>query len=661
MAKKRDPDTGKYITVEHAEKLAANLRKSAEQGKIFAETMGETSYHANNIIDRIQELAKESAVSGENFRQFNAASRSLSKGLLENVDILKKIEEGEMDIHEVQKAKDKQLSKSNKLKDAAFNMSLDLKNKAIKGLSKKEKRLIEEQILGMKARAAEGNILMGKAMDQAEKGNTNLSKGLRGVGGIMNKIGQKGLGKTFKGMAGAVSKAKLASGGFASQMMAAGKAAKLNPYILIASAIIGLVKMLISANSESAALGRELGVSAAEAGSIRNHFIDVAASVGKLGVEYKDIALQNSALNKSLGVSVVFHKDIVGGAAELAKRFNMSQEAVTGTMNVALALGKTTDSIADSAMTGVRNAGKELGVRIDIKAAMADTLKVSGQLRGIYGANMELIGKAVGKAKLLGFTLGEVANQSKKMLNFQSSIEAEMEAELFLGRQLNLEQARLAALTGDHSKYMDEVRKNAGDFFEFSKMNVFQQDKLSEALGMSSDQLSDMLLKEVQMGELQEAANTATNEEMKMKFQQLDLQQKFNATIDKLKHVLINLVNRLEQNISESFFLKHMLGMKESDFQFNPMGSEGEKDSIGNNKLHGKADDIIQVNDFQIKTHPKDTLVMAGGTQLGKNNNDSMTQHQANELINVSKTNRTFEYSGFAAVKAAGNYGTRFS
>ena len=176
MAKKRDPDTGKYITVEHAEKLAANLRKSAEQGKIFAETMGETSYHANNIIDRIQELAKESAVSGENFRQFNAASRSLSKGLLENVDILKKIEEGEMDIHEVQKAKDKQLSKSNKLKDAAFNMSLDLKNKAIKGLSKKEKRLIEEQILGMKARAAEGNILMGKAMDQAEKGNTNLSR-----------------------------------------------------------------------------------------------------------------------------------------------------------------------------------------------------------------------------------------------------------------------------------------------------------------------------------------------------------------------------------------------------------------------------------------------------------------------------------------------------
>ena len=67
----------------------------------------------------------------------------------------------------------------------------------------------------------------------------------------------------------------------------------------------------------------------------------------------------------------------------------------------------------------------------------------------------------------------------------------------------------------------------------------------------------------------------------------------------------------------------------------------------------------IPVNDFQIVTHPKDTLVMAGGTQLGNNNN--MSSRQAEELIRVSKTNRTFSYSGFAAVKEDGHYGTKFS
>ena len=68
----------------------------------------------------------------------------------------------------------------------------------------------------------------------------------------------------------------------------------------------------------------------------------------------------------------------------------------------------------------------------------------------------------------------------------------------------------------------------------------------------------------------------------------------------------------------------------------------------------------IPANDFKIVTHPKDTLVMAGGTRLG-NNNNSMTSNQAEELIRVSKTNRVFSYSGFAAVKEDGHYGTKFS
>ena len=655
----RDPDTGRFITVEAAEKIAANLKKSAEQGKAFADTMSEASFHANNIIDEINKIAKESAISGENFRQFSSAARSLSKGLNENVDILEKIKQGEMDIHEVQKARDKQQEKARNLEKAASNLQMDLRDKQIQGLSKKEENAMKAQIKGMQARAIEGASLMKEAMDTAEVGNTNLAKGLRGVSGIMGKMGQKGLGKTFNNMAGAVSKAKIAGGGFAKQMMAAGKAAKLNPYMLIATALIGLVKMFIAANNEAAQLGRELGVSAAEASNIRMHFIAIAEDVAKLGVEYQDIAAQNSALNKSLGTASILHKDITGEAAVLAKRFRLQQEAVTGTMQAALALNTTTAEISDAAMTGVRIAGREHGVRIDIKEAMNDTLKVTGQLRGAYGANMEMLGKSVGKAKLLGMTLADVARQSRTMLDFQSSIEAEMEAELFLGRQLNLEQARLAALTNDHATYMDEVLKNAGDLFEFSEMNVFEQEKLAAALGMSSDELSDMLFKRENLNSLQEAANNATNEELKQKYEQLSIQEAFNATIQKLKILVINLVNRLEAAVANSKILK-MLGLSEEDFQFKVSGQEGDQTSTSDGRaVVGQAQNRIPVNDFEIITHPKDTLVMAGGTQLGNNNN--ITSQQADELIRATKTNRVFSYSGFAAVKEDGHYGTRFS
>ena len=67
----------------------------------------------------------------------------------------------------------------------------------------------------------------------------------------------------------------------------------------------------------------------------------------------------------------------------------------------------------------------------------------------------------------------------------------------------------------------------------------------------------------------------------------------------------------------------------------------------------------LAVEDFTIKTHPKDTLVMAGGTQLG--GNSGISEDHIRELIEATRSTRTFEYSGFAAVKEAGHYGTKFS
>ena len=127
--------------------------------------------------------------------------------------------------------------------------------------------------------------------------------------------------------------------------------------------------------------------------------------------------------------------------------------------------GESVDSIAESAVKGAKATEEEFGVRVDLNKVLEKTGKIGGQLRGIYGANFQLLSKSVAKAQLLGMELSEVASNSKQMLNFHSSIENEMKAELFLGKQLNLEQARLASLTGDYDTYMEEIRKNAGDFY----------------------------------------------------------------------------------------------------------------------------------------------------------------------------------------------------
>ena len=84
----------------------------------------------------------------------------------------------------------------------------------------------------------------------------------------------------------------------------------------------------------------------------------------------------------------------------------------------------------------------------------------------------------------------DLASISSNLLNFQSSIEAELTAELFIGKQLNLERARYFALTNNITGLMDEINGqisnsvlSKGDAFFLpkgskEKMSVKQSDSV---------------------------------------------------------------------------------------------------------------------------------------------------------------------------------------
>ena len=267
------------------------------------------------------------------------------------------------------------------------------------------------------------------------------------------------------------------------------------------------------------------------------------------------------------------------------------------------------------------------------------------------------MGKTVARAQSLGRTMGEINSQSKTMLNFHSSIEKEMEAELFLGKQLNLDKARLAAMTGDLATFQEEVVANAGDFLSFTKMNAFQRQKLADALGMNVDALSDMLLKTAELDKLEGSMEARSLDQLKQRQEQLSLQEAFNAALKRFQAMFTNIIAKLEDTkifgydlsdltqVTDDTIAKLRGGQTEVS-NYNPAGGAG-------------AEFAVNAEDFTIRTHPKDTLVMAGGTQIGGNN--KMNEERLRELIEVSKTNRSFEYSGFAAEKASTHYGTKFT
>tara|TARA_R110000868_G_scaffold107649_3_gene294454 strand:- start:5825 stop:8509 length:2685 start_codon:yes stop_codon:yes gene_type:complete len=101
----------------------------------------------------------------------------------------------------------------------------------------------------------------------------------------------------------------------------------------------------------------------------------------------------------------------------------------------------------------------------------------------------EGFGKAAVELHKMGVEIATASKMADGLLNFEDSINKQMEASVLLGREINLDKARELALSGDLAGSTAEVLKNIGGSAEFEKMNVMQKKALAEATGMSVEEL----------------------------------------------------------------------------------------------------------------------------------------------------------------------------
>ena len=91
---------------------------------------------------------------------------------------------------------------------------------------------------------------------------------------------------------------------------------------------------------------------------------------------------------------------------------------------------------------------------------------------------------------------------SQSLLDFESSIESELSAELVTGKDLNLERARGLALNGDSAAAAAEIASQVGSAADFGKMNVIQQEAIAKAVGMQRDELAQSLIDKESLAKL---------------------------------------------------------------------------------------------------------------------------------------------------------------
>ena len=333
-----------------------------------------------------------------------------------------------------------------------------------------------------------------------------------------------------------------------------------------ASVIISFVTSLVEADKQIVGIQRNMSLSAGEAIQFRGELTSAAGATNDINITSTKLLKTFSSLNEQFGFITNFASSTLVTMTKLTGVVGVSAQSAGNLAAASSLTGKSFDSNYKDVLGTSYELQRQEGVQFSLKDILEETGKVTGTVRANLGANPAQIAKAITQAKLFGASLQQVASAGKSLLDFESSISSELEAELLLGRDINLEKARLAALNGDQVTLAKELRKEAGTFSDFTKMNVIQQEALAKAMGMQSDDLSDILFKQEVQGKSAKELRALGKDDLADRLEQQTAGEKFNATIEKLKDLLVDVFSAVSPILSVFSTILQIVGFIVSPF-----------------------------------------------------------------------------------------------
>jgi hypothetical protein len=323
-------------------------------------------------------------------------------------------------------------------------------------------------------------------------GLTGLQEGFGGVGAA----GAQGMGAVGGAAQGAMGAATTGALGFGVALTAATAGVT-----LIIAGVMKLFQLFTEMDKEVSEMGRELGISKKEAIGVYEASADLAAEMNVVGVNAKEIGKGIKTVGESLGgIDVASRfasgnekvKEMVKNATMLTEKFGMSGEEVSNLQGLSAITGQSVGELSMRATTlgkGIFTAKESMKILASIPKTVAVGMK----------GNVDAMIKMAQQAKLMGMDMKRIEEIGRGTLEIESSLEAEMEARVLTGKNINLDAMRYYALQGETGKVMEEVRKNAGSLGEFTKMNVVQQEALAKSMNMSREELTEMLTKQEEL------------------------------------------------------------------------------------------------------------------------------------------------------------------
>jgi len=479
--------------------LSQYEKDALKTSKEFKKTSKEASESAKEVFSLANELGKSFQDSGK-----SAKFITQTMGVMENI---------KKNIFAIDTKTDKVSQKQMKSINGALDISqdylhnreaigtdefrsLDFNNK-IREAIKAKLPLVAEHLQMLKMEHDKQKILNAEINKQSDL----IKKPFQAIDDVINRIPM--VGELLSAKFDLKGKADKVADGF---ITAAKAAIKLEEAEEGPTKKGGGLDMRFTKNKEIARLEKE---SLGNIGKMGPAFLLVGAAVAGLATAMfnfsKDLGVSFSKVNPLL---LLFKEETKAILDEFGSIDDVSFDMVLNMKKAAFFSGVMPADMAKVAMLQTTITGQTKEMALDRQAKFMSDIKKEGlsasKVMGDLAANADMFAnfakdggknmeEAAKQAARMGLDLSATNAVAESLLDFESSINSEMELAMLTGRNINLDRARQLAFTGDLAQMMTEVKNQAGGEAAFSAMNVVQRQALGTAIGLQGAQLAEFM------------------------------------------------------------------------------------------------------------------------------------------------------------------------
>ena len=219
--------------------------------------------------------------------------------------------------------------------------------------------------------------------------------------------------------------------------------------------------------------------------------VNASTEVTNLGFGVSEVNSVVSSLSSEFGVSLDEAANLSAAVLDTAKATGLSVDEATKLTGELRIIAGLSQEQSEALIEGTAQLAKQAGVAP--QQVLKDIAGSSETIATFTKGTGENLFEAAVQARAFGVNIDSIAKSARGMLDFETSINAEVEASVLLGKQLNLQKARELALSKDLTGFQKEIKNQLSGIGDFSELNVFQQEALAKSVGMSVSEVAKLV------------------------------------------------------------------------------------------------------------------------------------------------------------------------